>query len=133
MTTTDLDQSGTWQQSENIYFGPTLGYVRMINVPTTVTTTPYSVPPFVFQPPNINVGTYLINVAGVATINLPPAAGRMGYPVSISDISGNAFNNHITIVPNGVETIMGQASIFIGTNYGNYMLYPILTGGWYTL
>lgn len=131
MTATDLDQSGAWQQSQNVYFGPTLGYVRVINVPTIVTSTPYTVPPFVFQPPNVNIGDVLVNLNADVTVNLPPSAGRLGYPIEVTDIGGFAFSHNITIVPNGTEKIMGLNNIAITSNYGSFVLEPIPTGGWY--
>ena len=64
----------------------------------------------------------LVNVNGAVTIQLPPAAGRLGIPISIIDIGGYAAANNITILPFGVETIMGRPSIAIATNFGSFTL-----------
>ena len=71
----------------------------------------------------------LVNVAGVAVINLPSASSRNGYPIAIKDISGAAGTNNITINRNGSDTIEGLTSIVITAAWGGYSLYPV-SGGW---
>lgn len=71
----------------------------------------------------------LVNKNTAVTINLPTAASRNGFPLSIKDISGLAQTNNITINRNSADTIEGQTSIVIDTAWGGYLLYPV-TGGW---
>lgn len=129
---TNSDQSGHWVQTDRIAFGPTLGILVTINEPINVTTATYTVSPFSQLQPLVNLGAILVNRNGTVTINLPPAAGRLGFPIPVFDIGGFAAANNITIVPSGSEKIMGLASISITANYGSYVLEPLQTGGWTT-
>jgi len=88
---------------------------------TTVVSTPYV--------PVLTDSFLLVNDAAPVAINLPTAASRNGYPLTIIDSSGAANTNNITITPNGVETINGLTSLVIGVAYGGYILYPV-SGGW---
>lgn len=88
---------------------------------TSVTSTPYV--------PVSTDAFLLVNDAAPVAINLPTAASRSGFPLSIKDISGAANTNNITITPNGADTIQGLASLVISDAYGGYLLYPV-TGGW---
>lgn len=79
-----------------------------------------------------DLGDFLVNVNSSVTMQLPTAASRGRFPVSVVDIGGYAsLINPITIVPNGAETIMGFSSLPITSAYGGYTLWPIATGGWY--
>lgn len=77
-----------------------------------------------------------VNSAGAAVLTLPLSSawlvsgGLRGLPLSIYDISGNASTNNITINTSGGQTISGQASLSITTDYGGYNLYPKTAGGW---
>lgn len=75
----------------------------------------------------------LINKAVPAAhnINLPAANLRLGIPIIIKDIAGNAAANVATIVPNGAEKIDGLNSVPINSNYGGFKLTPLAAGGWY--
>ena len=134
MSAADLDQGGDWTQSDKIYFGPTMGFINVYKIPITVGgPITVSVDAFLPQQPSINIGPILCDTTlGIVTVNLPPATGRLGFSIPVFDIGGAAFTNNIVIVPDGIETIMGLASISITTNYGSYVLEPIPTGGWYT-
>jgi hypothetical protein len=75
------------------------------------------------------------------TITLPTSstfcaavsAGAVGKFLIIKDESGAAGTNHITITPNGTETIDGvNASVTISTNYGVVRLYADSNGHWFT-
>src|SRR5438270_790072 len=66
---------------------------------TAVTITPYV--------PLVTDALLLVNDAAPVAINLPTAASRAGYPLTIKDKSGAAHTNNITITPNGAETIEG--------------------------
>lgn len=76
------------------------------------------------------------NKAGALALTLPASAAwaaqnsKYGLPLSISDISGLASVNNITITPNGAETIGGNASLTINADFGTYQLYPKSGGGW---
>lgn len=89
-------------------------------------TTTVAVSPYV---PITGDAFLLVNKASAVTINLPTAASRSGYPLSVKDISGVAQTNVITINPNGADTIEGLTSLTIAVAYGGYTLYPV-TGGW---
>jgi hypothetical protein len=89
---------------------------------TTVVSTPYA--------PVATDAFLLVDYAGAATINLPTAASRSGYPLAIKDNSGNGHTNNITINPNGSDTIEGtNAALVIQNDFGGFNLYPV-TGGW---
>jgi hypothetical protein len=88
---------------------------------TSVIATPY-VP--------LAADTFLaVNFAGAVAINLPSAASRAGYPLTVKDISGAANTNNITINRNGADTIEGATSLVINLAWGAYKLKPV-TGGW---
>ena len=72
-------------------------------------------------------------VGAATTVNLPALAGRStDRYYHIADGKGDAATNDITIVPFGVETIMGLASWVISNNYGSVTLWARPSGGiWY--
>lgn len=130
---TDLDQGGTDRQWVRAYMGPSVGYIWVPNQNKLLITA---------------TGTYLIdpstslvqvNVAAVVTLTLPslaaPTGGAQaqpnlfaGNPIVIEDLGGNAAAFNITIQRNNAnDSIMGLASITIGTNFGAYTLLPNLT------
>jgi hypothetical protein len=133
---TDLDQGGTFRQTQSVYMGPSIGWVNIpisavLPVTTGGTTT-------------VQKGNTLVtvNFNGAVTIQLPTAkanaAGGMtipaeqsANPLTVVDIGGFANAHNITILPFGSETIDGLASIAITTNYGAFTLKPdIVNGGW---
>jgi hypothetical protein len=129
----DLDRGGVFEQNERVYYGPTIGWINVYGFPANITAAgAYNVAPFPSRPTAISVGDLLVNVNGAVSIQLPPAGGRLGIPISIFDIGGFAAAQNITILPDGAETIMGLPSIAIATNYGSFTLWPIQSGGWYT-
>lgn len=132
----DLDQGGTFRQLERVYLGPSVGWQYI---------------PQQAVLPITAVGTYgllrgmnlvTINVNGNVVINLPSskasAAGPQAIPgqwmlnpLAIVDIGGFANANTYTINPAGAELISGLASVRLSSNYGAFLLKPILeTGGW---
>ena len=132
----DLDQGGTFRQNQRIYLGPSVGWVyvpQQAVLPITAAGT-YT----------ISRGTNLITVSvnGVVTINLPSSkattVGPQAIPgqwylstVTIADVGGFANAHPITINPIAGETISGLTTIPLGSNYGAFLLKPILeTGGW---
>jgi hypothetical protein len=131
---TDLDQGGIARQWVVARFGPGIGRVRIplqsrLLVRTVGTTI-------------LNAGITVVEVSapGACTIVLPSAKNPAviaqerlfaKVPVIISDISGNAATNNITVVPVAGETIMGLGSLRITTNYGGLTLEPSATlQGW---
>jgi hypothetical protein len=93
----------------------------------------------------ISRGTNLItiNFNGNVTINLPSSKASpqtpqaipgqwILVPITIVDIGGfAAAPNVYTINPNGAELISGLATVRLSSNYGAFLLKPILeTGGW---
>ena len=126
----DLDQGGTSRQWSRNYLGPSVGWidVPLQNLLPVITDGTYALDP--------STNFVEVNVAGAVTIILPscqtPAAGAQAQPrlfalnpITIIDIGGNAAANNITINPAAGDTVMGLASVKIGTNYGGYTLAPI--------
>lgn len=62
----------------------------------------------------------LMNVATASTATLPP--GVTGQFYGIFDFTGAAATNNITITGTSGQTINGQASYVIGSNYGGVLL-----------
>lgn len=85
----------------------------------------------------------LLNKSVPATSNiiLPASSARVGVPVWVKDYARNAATYPATFVLNGTETIdgLGQAAADtaglskIDSNGGFKALYPLTSGGWYTL
>lgn len=132
----DLDQGGTFRQTQKVYLGPSVGWVEVaeqwiLNVTTSGVTT-------------LSRGTniVLVNSSSPPTIQLPSSKASLAgaqavpkqfaiVPLIIADVGGQATNNNITVLPFGAETIAGLASIAITVNYGSLVLNPnIVSGGW---
>ncbi len=134
----DLDQGGTFRQTQRVYLGPSLGWVpapsqNIVNVTVTGTTTIQR-----------GMNLVLVSVNATATIQLPSAkqspAGAQALPgtfvivpVVVVDAGGFANAHNITILPFGAETIDGLASIAITSNFGAFVLKPNITSGGWTL
>jgi hypothetical protein len=130
----DLDQGGTYRQTQKLYLGPSIGWVEVAdqwiqNITVGGTTT-------LVRGTNL----ILVNFNGSVTIQLPSlkasAAGAQALPrqfvtipIVISDIGGFAFANPITILPFGAETISGLGSVPIGSNYGSIVIRPDIVNG----
>src|SRR5258707_10270649 len=100
----DLDQGGTFRQTQRVYMGPSIGWV---NVPATVI-----LPVISGGTTVVLLGTtlVLVNANTAVTIQLPsakdaavPAIGLQGpyfkNPITIVDIDGFAQVHPITILP----------------------------------
>ena len=104
-------------QNAAVSGGPVSSAVRVSALATTaVATSDYAV---------------LINyTSGAATVNLP--AGVAGQVFYISDASGTAATNNITINPDGANTILGGASLVVDRN--SEVIGLIFSGGnWYRI
>lgn len=130
----DLDQGGTYRETQKVYLGPSVGWVEissqwMLNVLVGGTT-------------NILLGTNLIlvNFNGAVTIQLPQfkatTAGAQAIPkqfatipVAIIDVGGFAGAHPITILPFGTELIAGLASLQITAPRGAYVIQPDIVNG----
>jgi len=79
--------------------------------------------------------------SGASTVNLPASATRVGAPVIIKDLTGDANINNITIVPSGTETLDGFSAAAAAANgvavlsidYGSMWLVPLTSGGWFRI
>lgn len=132
----DLDQGGTFRQYERYWMGPSVGWVTQ---PQQAVFPITAAGAFAISR-GINLIT--INVNGSVTINLPSAKASpqspqaipgqwVLIPLTIVDIGGFAAANTYTINPFGAELISGLATIRLASNYGAFLLKPILeTGGW---
>jgi len=133
----DLDQGGTFRQYERYWMGPSVGWVTQPQQAVLPITAAGAV--------TISRGTNLITVnvnANGVIINLPSAKASpqspqaipgqwVLIPITICDIGGFALAHPIVINPFGAETISGQATVSLISNYGAIILKPILeTGGW---
>lgn len=126
---TDLDQGGTFRTRTRVWMGPSIGWVEAPNAILRVTSGGTTV---VQQ----GVGIVTVNFNGAVTIQLPVfkgsvAAGAIGQPgpyvndtVTIIDTGGFATANNITILPGAGETIDGQPSYPISSNFGAVVLQP---------
>lgn len=131
----DLDQGGTFRQTQRVYLGPSVGWQEvpeqwLLNVTTGGNT-------------NVARGTnmILINFNGAVTLQLPSlkasGAGAQAIPkqfavipIVICDVGGFAQAHPITIFSFNPETISGLFSFVLGTNFGSYVIRPnIIDGG----
>lgn len=124
----DFDQGGTFRLKARVSLGPSIGWIdapeAIIRVTGVGTTTIF-----------LGTSVVTVNVNAAVTIQLPAfkgsAAGAIALPgqfadtnVTVVDIGGFATANPITILPATGETISGQASYQITSNYGAIVLQP---------
>ena len=81
----------------------------------TVATTPYAVT-------GHRIGLLVSSSVGAITINLPSAAAYNGETIYIKDNDGSASTNNITVVPDGAQTIDGDASLTIDGDYSGVQI-----------
>jgi hypothetical protein len=140
----DLDQGGTYRQTQKLYLGPSVGWVEVAdqwlqNVTTVGATT-------LVRGTNL----ILVNFNGLVTIQLPSlkasAAGAQAIPrqftsipLVISDVGGFAtVANPITILPFGTELISGTFNntstlLKLSSTYGSIVIRPDIVNGGGTL
>lgn len=139
----DLDQGGTFRQTQKLYLGPSVGWVEyadqwVLNVITAGTTI-------------LQRGTNLIlvNVGGSVSLQLPSlkasTAGAQAIPrqfstvpIVVTDIGGFATANPISILPSGSELISGTFNntttlLKLSQNYGSIVIRPDIVNGGGTL
>lgn len=133
---TDLDQGGTFRQYERVYLGPSVGWIL---VPQQAVLPIIAAGTF---PVSRGTNLVTININGNVTLQLasskaspqgPQAIPGQWYlaPLTIVDIGGFASANTYTITPFAGELISGLATIRLASNFGAFLLKPILeTGGW---
>lgn len=130
----DLDQGGTFRQTQKLNLGPSIGWVEVAsqwlqNVTSGGTTT-------LVRGTNL----ILVNFNGSVTIQLPSLKASLAgplaiprqfavIPIIICDIGGFAFASPITILPFGAELISGLASVPIGSSYGSITIRPDVVNG----
>lgn len=89
-------------------------YGNISNTIVDVISTPYSV---------LAADTYiLVNVSTESVINLTAGSAHIRKILIIKDKSGNAGSYNITINSNGSETIDGNSSLILATNYASVTL-----------
>ena len=84
------------------------GYLKSQYV--SVSTTPYTV---------LSSDEILLvdSSSAAITVNLPAAADNDKRRLTIKDAGGQAGTNNITVDPNGAETIDGETTYLLDTNY----------------
>jgi len=118
--------------------GPSVGWVtqpqQAVFPITTLVGSPFAI--------SRGINLITINVNASIVINLPSAKASpqspqaipgqwVLIPLTIVDIGGFASTNTYTINSFGAELISGLATIRLASNYGAFLLKPILeTGGW---
>lgn len=132
---TDLDQGGTFRQTQKLYLGPSVGWVEVqyqwiLNVTAAGTVT---------LARGTNVILVNFNGAGVI-LSLPSfkasAAGAQAIPkqfttvpLIISDIGGFAFTNPITVNAFAGEPISGLTTFQLNSNFGSLVIRPDIVNG----
>jgi hypothetical protein len=138
MTIVSTDMRQSRESARRIRFEPTLAIpatnvqdaiqqVQAIAIPAqtvvTVAMSPYT--------PLATDRILLVNTsAGAVTINMPPAAGRLGLDLEIKDDTGNAAANPITVNGNGGETLDGFAAYPIDAPFAGVKFLPKAGGNW---
>lgn len=140
----DLDQGGTFRQTQRLYLGPSVGWVEvpnqwLLNVIAAGTTI-------------VSRGTNLIlvNFNGLVTLQLPSlkasTAGAQAIPrqfttipITFTDLGGFASPaNPITVLPFGTELISGTFNntttlLKLTSSFGSLVLRPDIVNGGGTL
>jgi len=112
-----LDVSGSMRTLGAIYVG------------ATVLTGNYSIPPLAANRHHKGP-VYFVSASSAITITLPiPGTSNLQTEeITIKDVKGNAGTYNITINPYSGDTIQGQSSLSIQTNYGSVKLLSFRQG-----
>lgn len=78
---------------------------------------------------NDDIVSVLYTPTGPVNLTLPKIDGKKQY--TIVDEGGNAGNNSITISANVLDTIIGQNSYIINSNYNAVKIYNNETNSWF--
>lgn len=100
---------------------------QVATTPQTISPTPVNPGISPYTPIQTDTVLYVDTSAGPVQINLAPSANRLGVPLTIKDVSGNAASNNITIKPNGSETLDGYTNgnpLLINANFGGFRINP---------
>lgn len=106
-----LSSASEWRYMLFPTTGPVLG------TSITIASSPYTVVA-------ADTMLYVDTSGGAVTILLQPSAARIGVPLSIKDVTGNALTNNVTITPNGAEVIDGLTSYPLNFAYAGVRLNP---------
>lgn len=98
--------------------------------PTPVPTTAITFAMSPYTPTNADTVLLVNTSGGAVTVNMQPAASRLGSDITVKDDTGNAAANPISVVRNGAETIDGLTTYLIDSNYGAATFSP-QTGGYF--
>ena len=76
--------------------------------------------------------THYADTTGAAVeVTLPATTGLAGQRLTVKDASGNAAAVNVTLTPDGSDTIDGQSSYVISTDYQSVTLEANGAGEWY--
>lgn len=133
MTILRTDLGNTRESARRLRFEPT-GAITQTNVqkaleqaasqPPAITSTAINFAMSPYTVLSTDTVLYVDTSGGAVTINLQAAAARLGVPLVVKDITGNANANNVTLTPNGVETIDGLATYPINVDFGGWKLNP---------
>lgn len=98
---------------------------QIASSPSAISATAVAFADSPYTPLSTDTVLYVDTTAGAVEILLRPAAERIAVPLAIKDIGGLAYTNHITVTPNGAETIETNANFVIQTDFGGVNLNPI--------
>lgn len=94
------------------------------SIPGAISATPvvFAQSPYTVLPTDYYI--YVDTSGGAVTLLLGEASARLGVPLVIKDVTGNANTNNITITRAAAETIDGLTSIIVSADFGGYRLNP---------
>jgi hypothetical protein len=120
-----VDASGHWSYNKNITTTGALTVTGNVsfgaghtNHITTVNAATYD-----FLTTDYILHVTYTATAAVTSLTLPTAQCVSGRTLIIKDAGGNAGTNNITIDTEGAETIDGENTLVISSDYGAYTLY----------
>lgn len=133
MTQVQTNLLNTRERARLLRFEP-VGAITQVNVQKAIEQAATQSP--VIAPTSITVASspytvqstdnliYVDTSGGAVTILLQASAARLGVPLTIKDVTGNALTNNVTITPNGAEVIDGLSSYPLNFAYAGVRLNP---------